>query len=162
MLDNQHLLWLNSSIQAFKRTKLFKHISSFQAFKRTKIVQRTSSPAWNQKFDFDEIGDGEYLKIRCYSEDTFSDDNIGSARVNLEGLVEGSIKDVWIPLEKVKSGELRFQIEAVKMDDNEGSRVCIYFFDPADIHLYIGLAIVILNLKAVYKFLLCFWRFYNS
>lgn len=93
-----------------------------KAFKRTKIVQRTSNPTWNQKFDFDEIGDGEYLKIRCYSEDTFSDDNIGSARVNLEGLVEGSIKDVWIPLEKVKSGELRFQIEAVKMDDNEGSR----------------------------------------
>lgn len=39
----------------------------------------------------------------------------------MEGLVEGSIKDVWVPLEKVKSGELRFQIEAVKMDDNEGS-----------------------------------------
>ncbi|KAL8124130.1 uncharacterized protein LOC141717975 [Apium graveolens] len=93
-----------------------------KTFKRTKIVQRTSDPTWNQKFDFDEIGEGEYLKIRCYSEDTFSDDNIGSARVNLEGLIEGSIKDVWIPLEKVKSGELRFLIEAVKMDDNEGSR----------------------------------------
>ncbi|KAK1402264.1 hypothetical protein POM88_001869 [Heracleum sosnowskyi] len=96
-------------------------IEIVQAFKRSKIFQRTTNPTWNQKFDFDEIGDGEYLKIRCYSEDTFSDDNIGSARVNLEGLVEGSIKDVWIPLEKVKSGELRFQIEAVKMDDNEGS-----------------------------------------
>lgn len=51
----------------------------------------------------------------------FGDDNVGSARVNLEGLMEGSVRDVWIPLEKVHSGEIRLQIEAVKFD--EGSRV---------------------------------------
>ncbi|CAB4281293.1 unnamed protein product [Prunus armeniaca] len=92
-----------------------------------KSLQRTStahalSPVWNQKFEFDEIGDGEYLMIKCYNEDTFGDDCIGSARVNLEGLVEGSIRDVWIPLEKVNSGELRLQIEAVRVEGSEGSR----------------------------------------
>ncbi|XP_044477465.1 uncharacterized protein LOC123204727 isoform X2 [Mangifera indica] len=92
-----------------------------------KILQRTrtahgSSPTWNQKFELDEIGGGEYIKIKCYSEETFGDDNIGSARVNLEGLVEGSIRDIWVPLEKVNSGELRLQIEAVRVDDCEGSR----------------------------------------
>lgn len=92
-----------------------------------KSLQRTStahalSPVWNQKFEFDEIGDGEYLMIKCYNEDTFGDDSIGSARVNLEGLVEGSIRDVWIPLEKVNSGELRLQIEAVRVEGSEGSR----------------------------------------
>lgn len=61
--------------------------------------------------------------IKCYNEDTFGDDSIGSARVNLEGLVEGSIRDVWIPLEKVNSGELRLQIEAVRVEGSEGSRV---------------------------------------
>ncbi|CAN6584906.1 unnamed protein product [Malus baccata var. baccata] len=92
-----------------------------------KILQRTRTahdlnPVWNQKFEFDEIGEGEYLKIKCFNEDTFGDDNIGSARVNLEGLVEGSVRDVWIPLEKVNSGELRLQIEAVRVEGYDGSR----------------------------------------
>ncbi|KAK4844374.1 hypothetical protein QYF36_019394 [Acer negundo] len=92
-----------------------------------KILQRTRTaqtpnPVWNQTFEFDEIGGGEYLKIKGYSEETFGDDSIGSARVNLEGLTEGSVRDIWIPLEKVNSGELRLQIEAVRINDNEGSR----------------------------------------
>lgn len=92
-----------------------------------KALQKTKSmhalnPIWNQKFEFDEIGGDEYLKIKCYNEDTFGDDHIGCARVNLEGLVEGSTWDVWVPLEKVNSGELRLQIEAVRVDDFDGSR----------------------------------------
>jgi len=70
-----------------------------------------------------EIVGDEYLKIKCFNEETFGDDNIGSARVNLEGLVDGSLRDVWVPLEQVNSGELRLQIEAVRVEDNDGSRV---------------------------------------
>lgn len=98
----------------------------FQILQRTRTAHGFS-PTWNQKFELDEIGGGEYLKIKCFSEETFGDDNIGSARVNLEGLVEGSIIDIWVPLEKVNSGELRLQIEAVRVDDSEGSRVCFHY-----------------------------------
>ncbi|XP_021292106.1 synaptotagmin-5 isoform X2 [Herrania umbratica] len=96
-----------------------------------KVLQKTRTahffnPIWNQKFEFDEIGGGEYLKIKCYTEEVFGDDSIGSARINLEGLVEGSVRDVWVPLEKVNSGELRIQIEAVSIDDYEGSRGSAY------------------------------------
>lgn len=98
--------------------------SPFQAVRRTRSVSHTSDPIWNQRLELDEIGDGEYLKIKCYTEETFGEENIGSARVNLEGLVEGSVRDVWIPLEKVNSGELHLQIEAVMVEDNEGSKVC--------------------------------------
>lgn len=94
-----------------------------QAILKTKPAPHSSNPTWNQKFEFDEIGGGEYLKIKCLTEETLGDESIGSARVNLEGLVEGSVRDVCIPLEKVNSGELRLQIEAVKVDDNEGSKV---------------------------------------
>ncbi|KAI8528684.1 hypothetical protein RHMOL_Rhmol12G0166700 [Rhododendron molle] len=90
-----------------------------KALQKTKAVQHTSNPTWNQRFEFDEIGGGEYLKIKCYSEEMLGDENIGSARVNLEGLAEGSTRDVWVPLEKVNSGELRLLIEAVRMEDNE-------------------------------------------
>lgn len=66
--------------------------------------------------------------VKCYNEEIFGDENMGSARVNLEGLVEGSVRDIWVPLEKVNTGELRLQIEAVRVDDNEGSRVCFYYW----------------------------------
>ncbi|CAI0400950.1 unnamed protein product [Linum tenue] len=92
-----------------------------------KAVQKTKTsdspnPTWNQKFEFEEIGGDEYLKIKSYTEEVFGDESIGSARVNLEALVEGSIRDAWIPLEKVNSGELRLQIEAVKVDEDDGSK----------------------------------------
>nr|KYP69703.1 Multiple C2 and transmembrane domain-containing protein 1 [Cajanus cajan] len=91
-----------------------------------KVVQKsrtvhTPNPVWNQTFEFDEIGGGEYLKIKAFTEEIFGDENIGSAHVNLEGLVDGSVRDVWIPLERVRSGELRLQI-AVRADDQEGSK----------------------------------------
>ncbi|XVE58781.1 hypothetical protein DITRI_Ditri04bG0196800 [Diplodiscus trichospermus] len=96
-----------------------------------KVNQKTKTahsfnPTWNQKFEFDEIGGGEYLKIKCYSEELFGDDSIGSARISLEGLAEGLLRDVWVPLEKVNSGELRIQIEAVSINDYEGSRGSAY------------------------------------
>ncbi|XP_068638088.1 uncharacterized protein [Aristolochia californica] len=89
---------------------------------KSRTISHVSYPVWNQKFVFGEIGGGEYLKIKCYSSDIFGDENIGSARVNLEGLAEGLIKDVWVPLEKVSTGELRLQIEAVNSDGSEGSQ----------------------------------------
>ncbi|GAB2292865.1 AT3g18370/MYF24_8 [Dionaea muscipula] len=92
-----------------------------KAVQRTRSVARTTAPCWNQRFEFEEIGNGEYLKLKCLYEETFSDENIGVARVNLEGLMDGVVKDVWIPLEKVKSGELRLQIESVWLHDSEGT-----------------------------------------
>ncbi|KAL8188597.1 hypothetical protein R6Q57_029885 [Mikania cordata] len=92
-----------------------------------KTIHRTrsaanSQPTWNQKFDFEEISDGEYLKIKCYNEDMFGDENIGGARVNLEGLIDGVVRDVWIPLEKVNKGEVRLEIEMVTIHDyHQGS-----------------------------------------
>ncbi|XP_039143434.1 synaptotagmin-5 isoform X1 [Dioscorea cayenensis subsp. rotundata] len=92
---------------------------------KTKTLSHTTNPVWNHRFDFDEIGGGECLMIKCYNADIFGDENIGSARVNLDGLVEGSCKDVWIPLEKVNSGELRLLIEALNNEDFEVSRTIV-------------------------------------
>lgn len=110
------------------------------------MISHALNPVWNEKFEFDEIGGAECLKIKCYSADIFGDDNIGSARVNLEGLKAGSLRDVWVPLEKVNTGEVRLQIEAVKSDSSEGSKVCsellLYLikgsFVCTDLHLEIG------------------------
>ncbi|KAK9071840.1 hypothetical protein SSX86_008270 [Deinandra increscens subsp. villosa] len=93
-----------------------------------KTIQRSrgaanSHPTWNQKFEFEEISDGEYLKIKCYNEDMFGDENIGGARVNLEGLLDGVVRDVWIPLEKVNKGEVRLEIEMATINDyQQGSQ----------------------------------------
>ncbi|ERN03977.1 extended synaptotagmin-1 isoform X1 [Amborella trichopoda] len=89
---------------------------------KTRTVSHGSYPVWNQKFEFDEIGDGEYLKVKCYNSDIFGDVGIGSARVNLEGLVEGSVRDIWVPLEKANTGELRLQIEASVFEYNDSQK----------------------------------------
>ncbi|KAL6626670.1 hypothetical protein ACP70R_030396 [Stipagrostis hirtigluma subsp. patula] len=89
-----------------------------KALYRTKTLSHTVRPVWNDTFEFDELAGGEYLKIKCYNADIFGDENIGSARVNLEGLLDGASRDVWVPLEKVNSGEIRLEIEAVKIDHN--------------------------------------------
>ncbi|KAF2948221.1 synaptotagmin-5 isoform X1 [Oryza sativa Japonica Group] len=89
-----------------------------KALYKTKTLSHTTRPVWNDKFEFDEITGGEYLKIKCYSADTFGDESIGSARVNLEGLLDGDSREVWVPLEKVDSGEIRLQIEPIKSDFN--------------------------------------------
>uniref|UniRef100_A0A7C9EPD9 C2 domain-containing protein n=1 Tax=Opuntia streptacantha TaxID=393608 RepID=A0A7C9EPD9_OPUST len=90
---------------------------------RTRAVPQSLDPVWNQVFEFDEIAGGEYLKLKCFYEDTFGDEAIGSATVNLEGLTEGSVRDVPVPLEKASSGEVRLLIEAVKAREgsNNGS-----------------------------------------
>ncbi|KAH7851027.1 hypothetical protein Vadar_006275 [Vaccinium darrowii] len=106
----------------FGKSEPYVKLQYGKVIRRTRSVPNTTNPIWNHKFEFDEIGGGEYLKIKCHSEEKFRDDDIGSARVNLEGLVEGLVRDVWVPLEKVNSGELRLQIEAVRIHDNEGSR----------------------------------------
>ncbi|ESW32372.1 hypothetical protein PHAVU_002G316700 [Phaseolus vulgaris] len=95
--------------------------------KRTKVAPSTTSttttnPVWNESFDFDENDGDEYLNVKCFSEEIFGDENIGTANVNLEGLGDGSTKDEWIPLEGVSSGELRLKIEVVRVQDQEGSR----------------------------------------
>ncbi|KAF8724554.1 hypothetical protein HU200_020814 [Digitaria exilis] len=89
-----------------------------KALYRTKTLSHTVRPVWNDKFEFDEIAGGECLKIKCYNADIFGDESIGSARVNLEGLLDGASCDVWVPLEKVNSGEIRLEIEPVKNDHN--------------------------------------------
>ncbi|KAH9621329.1 hypothetical protein KSS87_004863 [Heliosperma pusillum] len=86
--------------------------------KRTKAVPHATNPAWNQIFEFDEIVGGEYLKLKCLYEETFADELIGGATVNLEGMAEGSVKEMTVPLEKASSGEIKLLIETVKESSN--------------------------------------------
>jgi len=95
-----------------------------QLVRKTKTVTQDLNPMWNQEFIFQEVGGGEYLKIKCYDADRFADENLGSARVNLQGLVEGQVKDVWVPLEKIKQGEIHLRIEVLGPDtDFDSSQV---------------------------------------
>ena len=56
------------------------------------------------------------MKLKCYNVEFLGDGSMGSPRVNLEGLEEGETKDVWIPLEKVTTGEVRLKIEKKKKE----------------------------------------------
>ncbi|KAG0567966.1 hypothetical protein KC19_7G175800 [Ceratodon purpureus] len=90
--------------------------------RKTKTVNQDLNPTWNQDFIFQEVGGGEYLKIKCYDADRFGDENLGSARVNLQGLEEGTPKDVWVPLEKIKQGEIHLRIEVIPCELSQLSK----------------------------------------
>ena len=65
------------------------------------------------------------MKLKCYNVDFLGDESMGSACLNLEGLEEGETKDVWIPLEKVTTGDVRLKIEKKKQEkDTKVSRIC--------------------------------------
>lgn len=49
--------------------------------------------------------------------------------------MEGITRDVWVPLEKVNSGELKLQIEVVRIDDCEGSRVSSNSHEIKDVQI---------------------------
>ena len=118
-----HLLKFSSTNYSVKTNSNI--LFCYQALYRTKTLSHTVRPVWNDKFEFDEIAGGECLKIKCYSADVFGDESIGSARVNLEGLLDGASRDVWVPLEKVDSGEIRLEIEPIKNDYNNTMQVCM-------------------------------------
>jgi hypothetical protein len=100
-----------------------------QLVRKTKTVTQDLNPMWNQEFIFQEVGGGEYLKIKCYDADRFGDENLGSARVNLQGLVEGQVKDVWVPLEKIKQGEIHLRIEVLGRDGDWDCLQVMHCFD---------------------------------
>ncbi|EFJ29672.1 plant synaptotagmin [Selaginella moellendorffii] len=88
--------------------------------RKTKTIQQNLNPVWNQEFEFDEYGDGEYIKIKCYDADMLmNDENMGSARINLHSLEANTPRDVWIPLEKIDTGEIHLLLEAVDTRDSE-------------------------------------------
>lgn len=91
-----------------------------KALHKTKTVSHSSVSVWNETFEFDEIGDGDYLKLRCYNAEMLGDEFIGSARLSIDGISDNA-RTVCIPLEKVNSGELKLRIE-VKNDETAPSR----------------------------------------
>lgn len=93
-----------------------------KAVRKTKTIPQNLNPIWKQTFEFVEIGGGEYLKLKCYDADLLIDDILGSARVNLEGLEDDKLRDIWVPLENTDTGEIRLVIKAVRSQSNVKSK----------------------------------------
>ncbi|KAI5064374.1 hypothetical protein GOP47_0021044 [Adiantum capillus-veneris] len=82
--------------------------------RKTKTIRRSINPSWNQTFEFAEISGGEYLKVKCFDADWVTDETLGTARVNLEGLEDDECRSFWVPLEGMNTGEVRVTIKAVR------------------------------------------------
>ncbi len=100
--------------------------------RKTKIVNQDTNPIWNQGFPFQEVA-GEYLKIKCYNSDSFGEENMGSARLNLQGIEDGTVQDVWVPLEKTQQGEIHLKIEVL------GSELELDTYD--EVHIFLSSAL---------------------
>ncbi|KAJ7294164.1 hypothetical protein O6H91_Y274600 [Diphasiastrum complanatum] len=95
-----------------------------KVIRKTKAIAQTLNPTWNESFEFQEMSDEDYLKLKCYDQDFFTnDENMGIARINLQILEVGVAKDVWVPLEKIETGEIHLKIELLPQDlDSDGSQ----------------------------------------
>lgn len=69
------------------------------------------------------------MKIKCYNSDSFGDENMGSARVNLQAIEDGTVQDVWVPLEKTQQGEIHLKIEVL------GSELELDTYD--EVHIFL-------------------------
>ncbi|KAH7404885.1 hypothetical protein KP509_15G048600 [Ceratopteris richardii] len=84
--------------------------------RKTKTVKGDLNPVWKQTYEFPELHDVDHLQLKCFDADYITDENLGTARVNLDGLEDGVVRDIWIPLQKVKTGEIHLLLEAFTID----------------------------------------------
>ncbi|KAJ7538397.1 hypothetical protein O6H91_11G046200 [Diphasiastrum complanatum] len=91
--------------------------------RKTKAIPQTLNPTWNQSFVFHEVSNEEYLKLKCYDQDFFTnDEKMGSARINVRMLEAGVGKDIWLPLEKIETGEIKLKMELLSETKSDGSQ----------------------------------------
>ncbi|KAJ3694418.1 hypothetical protein LUZ60_009898 [Juncus effusus] len=113
----------------FSKCDPFVKLHYGKAAYKTKVMSRTTNPHWEETFEIDEISGGEYLKLKCFNSDRFGDESIGSARVSTEGISEGSSREVWVPLEKTESGEVRVRIQLFKNEDGDKGSSSVRYGD---------------------------------
>lgn len=86
-----------------------------------KSVRRTRgggdpNPTWAEVFEFRELAGGGQLRLICGDAGPWGASILGSARINLYGLQEGSVQSVWVPLEKALMGDVLLKLEIVPAD----------------------------------------------
>jgi len=77
---------------------------------KTKTIKNDQNPKWNFEADIPTNPNGPNdVKIEIFDSDKFGKDKpLGAANIDLEDLINnGALKDAWIPLSGVKSGELK-------------------------------------------------------
>ncbi|KAK9722912.1 hypothetical protein K7432_002347 [Basidiobolus ranarum] len=67
--------------------------------KRSRTQANSSSPNWDESFDFEVTDEAQYLYIECYDEDSFKpDDLIGVAKVDLYRVMQQSPLSDWFQI----------------------------------------------------------------
>merc|ERR1711874_419795 len=88
---------------------------------KTKTIKNDQNPKWNFEADIPTSQNGPNdVKIEIFDSDKFGKDKpLGSANIDLEDIINnGSLKDAWIPLSGVKSGELKVSADFDPSDPN--------------------------------------------
>jgi len=105
---------------------------------KTKTIKNDQNPKWNFEADIPTEENGpSNVKIEIFDNDKFGKDKpLGAANIDLDDLINnGSLKDAWIPLSGVKSGELKVSADFDPSDpknDDPTNRIA----SPEDRRLY--------------------------
>eukprot|EP00092_Neocalanus_flemingeri_P016852 GFUD01018229.1.p1 GENE.GFUD01018229.1~~GFUD01018229.1.p1 ORF type:complete len:2467 (-),score=607.35 GFUD01018229.1:626-7075(-) len=88
---------------------------------KSKTIKNNQNPKWNFEVDIPtELNGPTDVKIEIFDNDKFGKDKpLGAANIDLEDLINnGSLKDAWMPLSGVKSGELKVSADFDPSDPN--------------------------------------------
>ncbi|KAI4374489.1 hypothetical protein MLD38_012476 [Melastoma candidum] len=84
-----------------------------------------SYPLWNHKFEFDEIGGGEYLKVKDHNKAVLPTSSIGNCIAEYQRLPPNEQFDKWIPLQGVTEGEIQM-IRRLESRIKEGNMTALF------------------------------------
>jgi Ca2+-dependent lipid-binding protein len=83
------------------------------------VIYKTLSPQWNQTFEFPETGEPLILHVKDHNA-VLPTASIGHCTVEYSMLSQNQSAEKWVPLQGVKSGEIRVKIaRRVPMPDSE-------------------------------------------
>ncbi|GLT25047.1 hypothetical protein SLA2020_002010 [Shorea laevis] len=89
---------------------------------RTRTQRKTLAPKWNEEFKIPICtwDSPNVLAIEVCDEDRFVDDTLGKCTVNISNLRGGQRHDMWLPLQKIKTGTLHLvvTVDNAKGNDN--------------------------------------------
>lgn len=87
---------------------------------RTKTMKNTLTPVWNEVFEACVDNDeGQEIQLKMFDEEkTGKDSSMGTLEIGITSVAEQGVRDLWLPLDGVKSGKAHLNLSWCKLSSS--------------------------------------------